>query len=71
MSCLVHAFLRSGDLDDIRGVVRTGNADLGGRLHLDAFQLDSLFAQNVLVVLLGDLEVDVGLGTRRGRGVGG
>ena len=49
----------------------TRNGDLGSRGQLDVLELLSFFANHKPVVLLGNLQVNMGLWVKRERGGGG
>lgn len=51
---LLQAFLGSGDLDVVAGVVGSWDLDLGGSLQLKLLQLLPVLANDKAVMFLGD-----------------
>ena len=68
MLSLVNSLFGADDLDDVRGIIMARNGDLGSRGQLNVFELLSFFANHKPVVLLGNLQVNMGLWMKRGRG---
>ena len=63
MASLVHTFPGSHNLDDVGALVRRGQVYLCSSLQLNRFQLLAFPSDDVAMVVLGDLQFYVGLGS--------
>ncbi len=62
MSSLVYTFTSPHNLDQIRRVISIGDFDLGSSCYLNALQLLTLSSNDKLVVLFGDVQLNMCLG---------
>ncbi len=65
MSCLVHALPGSHNGDDVRLCIWSRNRDLGSRLQFNTLQLLTLATYHVAMMLLGDLQIYMGLHNKK------